>query len=155
MPRSLLTALAVVIFMPLTAQAQSSALQGAWTITEVSVSTPDTSWTEANPQPGLYIFLQRHYRTVFLLGRKVSLDDPTDAERLGAFGPFVVNSGAYEVSGGPTLTIQPLVALYPNAISDTSEYTYTHRVEGDILRVTLSAAWAEGGEVRYTLARRR
>ena len=30
MPRSLLTALAVVIFMPLTAQAQSSALEGEW-----------------------------------------------------------------------------------------------------------------------------
>ena len=30
MPRSLLTALALVIFMPLTAQAQSSALEGEW-----------------------------------------------------------------------------------------------------------------------------
>ena len=48
-----------------------------------------------------------------------------------------------------------LVALYPNAISDTSEYTYTHRIEGDILRLTLTAPWAEGGEVRYTLARQR
>ncbi len=143
----------------LTAQAQSSALQGAWTITEVSVSTPDTSWTEANPQPGLYIFVEPHYSTLIVQGsepRELFSDDPTDAELLAAFGPFIANSGSYEVSGGPTLTIQPLVALYPNAVSDNSEYTSTHRVEGDTLRLTLSTAWApEGGEIRYTLARRR
>ncbi len=131
MPRSLLTALAVVIFMPLTAQAQSSALQGAWTITEVSVSTPDTSWTEANPQPGLYIFLEPHYSTLIVRGsepRELLSDDPTDAERLAAFGrPFIANSGTYEVSG-TTLTVRPLVAKVPNAISDNSfTYTYTSR----------------------------
>ena len=157
MPRSLLTALAVVIFMPLTAQAQSSALQGAWTITEVSVTTPDTSWTEANPQPGLYIFLEPHYSTLIVQGsepRELFSDDPTDAEFLAAFSLFVANSGTYEVSG-TTLTVRPLVALHPNSMSNNS-YTYTYRVEGDTLRLTLSAQWApEGGEIRYTLARRR
>ena len=158
MPRSLLTALAVVIFMPLTAQAQSSALQGAWTITEVSVSTPDTSWTEANPQPGLYIFLEPHYSTLIVEGSEprelFAGDEPTDAEKLAAYTPFIANSGTYEVSG-TTLTVRPLVAKVPNAMSDNS-FTYTYRVEGDTLRLTLSAAWApEGGEIRYTLARRR
>ncbi len=111
MPRSLLTALAVVIFMPLTAQAQSSALQGAWTITEVSVTTPDTSWTEANPQPGLYIFLEPHYSTLIVQGsepRDLFSDDPTDAEFLAAYSPFIANSGTYEVSG-TTLTVRALV----------------------------------------------
>ncbi len=153
MPR-LLTALVVVIFMPLTAQAQSSALQGAWTITEVSVSTPDTSWTEANPEPSLYVFLGGPGRYIRIGGQSFS-DDPTDAERLAAFGPFVANSGYLRSVSGTPLTIQPLVALYPNAVSDNPEYTYTHQVEGDILRLTLTAAWAEGGEVRYTLTRRR
>ncbi len=158
MPRSLLTALAVVIFTPLTAQAQSSALQGAWTITEVSVTTPDRSWTEANPQPGLYIFLEPHYSTLIVRGsepRELFSDDPTDAEFLAAFGnAFIANSGTYEVSG-TTLTVRPLVAKRPNSMSNNS-YTYTYRVEGDTLRLTLSAAWApEGGEIRYTLARRR
>ena len=157
MPHSLLTALAVVIFMPLTAQAQSSALQGAWTITEVSVTTPDTSWTEANPQPGLYIFLEPHYSTLIVQGsepRELFSDDPTDAELLSAWSPFIANSGTYEVSG-TTLTVRPLVAKQPNAMSDDS-FTYTYQVEGDTLRLTFSAAWApEGGEIRYTLARRR
>ena len=157
MSRSLLTALAVVIFLPLTAQAQSSALQGAWTITEVSVTTPDTSWTEANPQPGLYIFLERHYSTLIVPGsepRELFSDDPPDAARLAAFSRFIANSGTYEVSG-TTLTVRPLVAKQPEAMSDNS-FTYTYRVEGDTLRLTLSTAWApEGGEIRYTLARRR
>ncbi len=157
MHRSLLPVLAVVIFMPLTAQAQSSALQGAWTITEVSFSTADTSWTEANPQPGLYISLEPHYSTLIVQGsepRDLFSDDPTDAEFLAAFLPFVANSGTYEVSG-TTLTVRPLVALHPNSMSNNS-YTYTYRVEGDTLRLTLSAQWApEEGEIRYTLARRR
>ena len=168
MPRRLLTALAVVICTPLTAQAQGGALRGAWTITEVSVNTQDTSWTEVNPQPSFYVFVvppRIHIRTaafssipvrrtLVIQGREFFSDDPADAEYLEAFGPLVANSGTYEVSG-TTLTIQPLVALYPNAVSDRSEYTYTQQVEGDTLRLTLSAAWAEGGEVRYTLARRR
>ena len=169
MPRSPLTVLAVVIFMPLTTQAQSGALQGRWTITEVSVSTPDTSWTEASSQPSsFYVFVNpprihivspfsstTPRRTLLIQGREFFSDEPTDVERLvEAFGPLVAESGTYAVSGTP-LTIQPLVALYQNAVSDNSEYTYTHRVEGDTLRLTLSAAWAEGGEVRYTLARRR
>ena len=141
----------------LTAQAQSSALQGAWTITEVSVTTPDTSWTEANPQPGLYIFLEPHYSTLIVQGsepRELFSDDPTDAELLAAWSPFIANSGTYEVSG-TTLTVRPLVAKQPNAMSDDS-FTYTYQVEGDTLRLTFSAAWApEGGEIRYTLARRR
>ncbi len=137
---------------------RSSALQGAWTITEVSVSTPDTSWTEANPQPGLYIFVERHYSTLIVQGsepRELLSDDPTDAERLAAWSPFIANSGTYEVSG-TKLTVRPLVAKFPNSMSDNSGWTYTYRVEGDTLRLILSAAWApEGGEIRYTLARRR
>ncbi len=169
MPRSLQTALAVVILMPLTALAQSRTLHGAWTITEVSVSTPDTSWTEASSLPSsFYVFLEpprihivspffstTPRRTLLIQGREFFSNEPTDAERLvEAFGPLVAESGTYAVSGTP-LTIQPLVALYPNAVSDNSEYTYTHRIEGDILRLTLTAPWAEGGEVRYTLARHR
>ena len=47
----------------------------------------------------------------------------------------------YEVLG-TTLTVRPLVAKVPNAMSDNS-FTYTCRVEGDTLRLTLSAAWEE------------
>ena len=157
MPRSLLTALAVVVFTPLTAQAQSRTLRGAWTITEVSVNTPDTSWTEANSQPSFYVFVEpprihiaspffstTPRRTLLIQGREFVSDEPTDTERLvEAFGPLVAESGTYTMSGTP-LTIQPLVALYQNAVSDNSEYTYTHRIEGDTLRLTLSAAWFRG-----------
>ena len=190
MSRSLLTALPLVVFMPLMAQAQSSvqqvgwkgirtdefgqdtarvmspfvdgiwiqttgssALQGARTLTEISVSTPDTSWTEANLQPSVYVFFNGSPRRGWRWLTKNGLYIPLDEVRLEVFGPFVPSSGYQRSVSGTPLTIQPLVALYPNAISDTSEYTYTHRVEGDTLRLTLSAPWAEGGEVRYTLRR--
>lgn len=45
-----------------------SALLGAWKITEVSVTSPDTTWTNEDPQPGLYIFSDRHFSNLLVSG---------------------------------------------------------------------------------------
>ena len=36
-------------------------LEGAWKVTEASFKSPDATWTDTNPQPGLYIFTKQHY----------------------------------------------------------------------------------------------
>ncbi len=162
MPRSLLTALAVVIFMPLTAQAQSSALQGAWQTTEVSFTSPDTSWTETSLQPSLTIFAKQHYSIMFVPGtepRSLFAGDeptfgsfePTDAEKLAAYDSFIANSGTYQVSGS-TLTTRPMVAKNPNFMSGGS-FTFTYQIEGDTLRLTFTPPWATDAEERVTLVR--
>ena len=162
MSRSLLTALAVVIFIPLTAQAQGSALQGAWQTTEVSFTSPDSSWTETSPQPSLTIFAEQHYSIMFVPGtepRSLFAGDeatfgsfePTDAEKLAAYDSFIANSGTYQVSGS-TLTTQPMVAKNPNFMSGGS-LVFTYQIEGDTLRLTITPPWATDTEVRSTLVR--
>ena len=152
MPRSLLTALAVVIFLPLTAQAQSSALQGVWNITEVSLTSPDTSWTYTDPRARLLIFTDRHYSWVGTRGsgsRERLSDEPSDAERLEAWGPFFATAGTYE-STDSTFTFRAIAAKNPN---DEGSWTLTatYRIEGDTLWITFETA--TGAEIRITYVR--
>lgn len=165
----ILTALAIVSLLALTACQQSASqlpdpageqaqtadnpLAGAWRITEASVTSPDTSYTDTDPQPGLYLFLDRHYSTVLVPGSEQApfTDETSDAEMLAAYENFIANSGTYEVSDS-TLTMQHIVTKFPNVMSGT--LTYTYQVEGDTLRLTLTGGgWAEEGEIQYTLAR--
>ena len=165
----ILTALAIVSLLALTACQQSASqlpdqageqaqtadnpLAGAWRITEASVTSPDTSYTDTDPQPGLYLFLDRHYSTLLVPGpeRASFTDETTDAEMLAAYENFIANTGTYTVSDS-TPTLQHIVTKFPNVMSDT--LTYTYQVEGNTLRLTLSGvAWAEEGEIQYTLAR--
>ncbi len=135
------------------AQTDDNPLAGAWRITEASVTSPDTSYTDTDPQPGLYLFLDRHYSTLLVPGpeRASFTDETTDAEMLAAYENFIANTGTYTVSDS-TLTLQHIVTKFPNVMSDT--LTYTYQVEGNTLRLTLSGvAWAEEGEIQYTLAR--
>lgn len=129
-------------------------LEGAWRITEASWTSPDTSWVNASPQPGLFLFLGRHYSTVFVQGsqpREFFSEETTDAERLAAYTDFIANAGTYEASGS-TLSVRPLVAKVPNAMAGES-FTYEYELGGDTLWLSLSAAWAQGGETVYTLVR--
>ncbi len=161
-----LTALAIIACLGLTAcqepsskqtgdQAQTDdhPLAGAWRITEASVTSPDTSYTDTDPQPGLYLFLDRHYSTLLVPGpeRASFTDETPDAEMLAAYENFIANTGTYTVSDS-TLTLEHIVTKFPNVMSGT--LTYTYQVAGNTLRLTLSdAAWAEEGEIQYTLAR--
>ncbi len=161
-----LTALAIITCLALTACQQPSSQQtgdqaqtddnplaGAWRITAASVTSPDTSYTDTDPQPGLYLFLDRHYSTLLVPGpeRASFTDETTDAQMLAAYENFIANTGTYTVSDS-TLTLQHIVTKFPNVMSGTLMYTY--QIEGDTLRLTLTGAgWADEGEIQYTLAR--
>jgi hypothetical protein len=77
--------------------------------------------------------------------------EPTDAEVLTAFGSFIANSGTYEVSGS-TITTRPTVAKTPNFMAGGS-LSYTYRVEGDTLWLTLNPPWDPDVEESFTLTR--
>ncbi len=129
-------------------------LLGVWRITEVSVNSPDTTWTSKNPQPGLYIFSDRHYSTILVRGtedRMPFTDDTTDEEVLAAFQIFIANAGTYEVTN-TELTIHPFVAKLPNSMN--GGFTYWYTVHGDSLVLTFNWGWAPvGGEITYRLVR--
>ena len=137
------------------ARSEGNALRGVWKITEISVTSPDTNWTTREPQPGLYIFFDTHYSTALIpenKSRPTFSDQTTDEERLAAFVNFVSNAGTYEVTGS-TLAVRPMVAKVPSAMTG-SGFSYEYSLEGDLLVLVLSAAWAPtDGKITYRLSR--
>ena len=133
-----------------------NALLGAWRITEVSVTSSDTTWTSKNPQPGLYIFSDRHFSTLLVRGtedRMPFTDETTDEEVLAAYRIFIANAGTYEVTN-TELTTHTFVAKLPNSMN--GGFTYRYTVHGDSLVLTFNEGWAPaGGEITYRLVRLR
>ena len=142
-------------------------LEGAWEITEESFKSPDASWTDTSPQPSLYIFAKQHYSIMLVPsgpdGRSqprelfsgtdpiLGAAQPTDAEKVVAFGSFIANSGTYEVSGS-SLTTRPIVAKTPNFMSGGA-LTFMYQIEGDTLHLTNTPPWAPDTEQSLTLVR--
>jgi hypothetical protein len=152
MRRIVLTALALGFVLPLTARAQEGALRGVWKITEVSLTSPDTSWTQTDPRPALLMFAEHHYSSMGTRGsspRERLSDEPSDAERLEAWGPFWANAGTYEVTGS-TVTLRAIVAKNPNNEGSWTR-TFTYRVEGDTLLTSFETA--TGAEISVTYLR--
>jgi hypothetical protein len=52
------------------------------------------------------------------------------------WGPFFAEAGTYERSGANVLTMRPLVAKNPAAMSSGWFVAYTYRVQGDTLWLT-------------------
>jgi hypothetical protein len=144
------------------AEIAESPLVGAWRITEFSFASPDTSFTISDPQPSLMIFLTSHYSQMYVPGDEprelfsgdepvLGAQEPTDAEVLTAFGSFIANSGTYEVSGS-TIVTRPIVAKTPNFMAGGS-LSYTYRLDGDTLWLTLNPPWDPSSENGFTLTR--
>ena len=144
------------------AEIEESPLVGAWRITEFSFASPDTSFTISDPQPSLMIFLTSHYSQMYVPGDEprelfsgdepvLGAQEPTDAEVLTAFGSFIANSGTYEVSGS-TIVTRPIVAKTPNFMAGGS-LSYTYRVDGDTLWLTINWPWDPDVEASFSLTR--
>lgn len=134
-------------------------LVGAWLITETTVTTPERTWTNENPQPGVYIFSERHFSNMLVPNeaRPIFDNETTDAEKLAAFTNFIADCGTYEVDGSMIIT-RNIVAKLPIAMSPDREtginITYRFSFDGDSLLLTLDSAWAQpNGEIIYRLRR--
>lgn len=134
-------------------------LVGAWLITETTVTTPESTWTNENPQPGVYLFTERHFSNMLVPNKARALFDSetTDAEKLAAYTNFIADCGAYEVNGSVIVT-HNIVAKWPNAMHPDREpgsgITYQFSFDGDSLFLILDSGWAPpNGEIRYRLRR--
>src|SRR3954466_9187401 len=109
-------------------------LVGAWKVTEIAnPNSPPLT----NPQPGLYVFTEKHYSAVRLNGTKplpsyASNDAATDAEKVASFDTIYVNAGGYAVSGN-MLTLSPTVAKSAFAVAPGRTIQYEFAVKGDTL----------------------
>jgi len=129
-------------------------LIGAWLITGTSVTTEEGTTTNENPQPGIYIFTERHFSNMLIPnteGRPPFSTTRTDAERLAAYDNFIADSGSYELTDS-SLTTHNLIAKVPNAMNGGFPYRYS--LEGDSLVLTFDRGWAPpNGEITYRLVR--
>ena len=107
---------------------------GAWKVTEIANpgSPPLTS-----PQPGLYIFTEKHYSAVRLNGTKplpsyASNDAATDAEKIASFNTIYVNTGGYTVNGN-MLTLSPVVAKSAFAMEPGRTLNFEFTITGNTL----------------------
>jgi hypothetical protein len=109
-------------------------LVGAWKVTEIAnANSPPLT----NPQPGLYVFTEKHYSAVRLNGTKPlpsypSNDVATDADKVASFDTLYVNSGGYAISGN-MLILSPVVAKSAFAMAPGRTLQYEFTVKGDTL----------------------
>jgi hypothetical protein len=116
-----------------------ASIEGVWRTVEVTSTGPGAM--RASGPPSLGIFTAKHYSRVEIHGEepRPSLPDVAraTAEQLRAtWGPFFAEAGTYELSGGDVLTMRPLVAKNPAAMSSGWFVVYTYRLESDTLRLT-------------------
>jgi len=137
-----------VLFYPTLGLAQGS-VQGTWKNVEESFTSSDTSWTDKNPLPGLFVFGKKHYSIMHARGdkpRELFADDRnrTDAEMVAAYNSFWANSGTYEISGS-TITTRTIVAKNPNRMAENRTVKIKYKLDGDTLWLTFS--WRGGASV--------
>jgi hypothetical protein len=111
-----LAALALgVVLCTVGASAQSGgSLKGAWRV--VAVTAADGK-IDSSPQPGLYVFTDRHYSIQRVTAARAAYPEkPTDKDKVAAFDPFIANAGSYEVKGNVLMT-KVLVSKNPNVMT--------------------------------------
>ena len=121
-------------------------LIGVWKVVEVNITGSDAQTITDPQQPGILIFTIK-YRSFMAINRDTPRpqlpENPTDAQLVEAYGPFMANVGTYEVNGN-TITFNYLISKHPNSNPDnlmTNEY----KIEGDNLFTTYV-----GTENQYT-----
>jgi hypothetical protein len=133
-------------------------VRGVWKVTEVSVRKPGENWIESTSGASLYIFTEKHYSYTFAIGtgpRRLftgAPNNPTDAEKVGAYDSFVAAAGTYVLSGS---TLRLTAALHKNPNEMTGDpLTYTIAIDGDTLQMTIvNPPFAPGRERRIVLTR--
>jgi hypothetical protein len=138
-------------------------LEGAWRVSVISFTAPDSSYTITNPQPSLYLFAERHYSMMYVPGNEprpldvgdapiLGAIDPTDAEKVASWDTFIANSGTYEVRDS-TITFRPMVAKSANLMATGGPLTDTYHIVEDVLHLRFVPPWAPETETRTTLTR--
>jgi hypothetical protein len=118
----------------------TASVQGVWRTAEVTLTGPGAR-TISHLQPSLAIFTAKHYSRVEIHEERPRPVVPdvmaASADELRAvWRPFVAEAGTYELSGDDGLTMHPMVAKNPAAMTPGSSTTYSYRLKGDTLWVT-------------------
>ena len=143
------------------AQAKKSAdggIQGVWRVTEREIKGPNAR-VNKSPQPNLYIFTRGYYSIVSVLDGKQRPNEPQDlgkataAELNAVWGPFVAQSGTYEIKGG-NITLRPLVAKNPTVMAPGSATgTSSFKIDGKTM-ILMPQAVTQGPNLNLLVSQR-
>ena len=124
---------------PTTIKAQSTneSIQGVWQAVEVTISGH-----KVKPQAELTLFTKSHYSRTEVQSEqpRAPIQDPAKAtadELRAVWGPFVGEAGTYELTGDHLITMRAMVAKNPAAMTNGAFRTFSYRIEGDTIIVTL------------------
>jgi len=113
--------------------APANPLHGVWSMSQLS---PGGGEPTINPaQPGVFIFTEGHYSSVYSLGdqarqRSAVSFSPTPEEKVAQYDTILVNTGTFEVNGS-TITFRPLLAKSPEYVG--GQGTMEFQIDGDVL----------------------
>jgi hypothetical protein len=122
------------------AELKTTALTGAWRITEVKTAGPNAR-TNPNPQPGLYIFTGEYFSAMAVFSESPRPDvmirakdyaTTSAAEFAAAWGGFSGYCGSYSVSG-ETVSLKAVVSMQPRPMTRGEAIVYSFRIEGNKL----------------------
>jgi len=134
-------AFVLLVSPALQAQSKPATVQGVWQVVEVTFSGPGArTITIPEPRPNLTILSGRHYSQIHddTARARPVLADVTNAtaDQLRAtWGPFAGEAGTYEVSGN-VITMRPIVAKNPAAMTPGAYVSYAYTLDGNNLRIT-------------------
>jgi len=123
------------------AQSKEDSIQGVWRVVEAAVTGPSARTISFGDRPNLTIITAKHYSRV-----EVQADGPrpvvadvakaTADELRAVWGPFVAETGTYEVTPGGLVTMRPVASKNPAVMGQGVFITYAYRVDGNTLSLT-------------------
>ncbi len=122
-----------------------TSVEGVWKTVHVTTAEGDFDRTQV---PSILLFTAGHYASVAVRGtepRETFPEEPTDEQRLAAWGRFFASAGTYEVNGNEIHT-KVIVARNPNATAEQAELRSTFELDGD----TMVRTFDNGVVVTYT-----
>jgi hypothetical protein len=137
-----LTFAGLLISHAIAGQAASPSIQGVWQAVEVTMPGPKARTIPIpEPRSNLTVITARHYSRVQVEaeGARPSVADVAKAtadELRAAWGPFYAEAGTYEVAGN-VITLRPVAAKNPAAMTPQAFTTWSFKLEGNTLRVTV------------------
>jgi len=122
-------------------QGKSTSVRGAWQVIQVTMTGPSPRTISVpDPRPNLAVFTAKHYSHLQVTSegpRPIPADmaKATVEELRAVWGPFSGEAGTYEL-GNNTITMHPIVAKNPAAMTSGAFTIYGIKLQGDTLWIT-------------------
>jgi hypothetical protein len=117
----------------------AGSIQGSWRTVEVTLPGPNGR-VFTNIQPNLTIVTAKHYSRVEVHAEspRPTVEDAAHAtadELRAVWGPLFAEAGTYQLNGN-VITMRPIVAKNPAAMTQGAFGAYAYKVVGDTLWIT-------------------